>query len=114
MWCWEFIQFIIGGVLNPKEAKNGNILGRKLMKRRVLTEEMQNTREMSTTILAGAAHSVGNSCSREGKQKFNSDCRRSSRTSRDRHAARKLKKYNSFVALNADYHPPKSHAPKNN
>nr|XP_017241299.1 PREDICTED: uncharacterized protein LOC108214035 isoform X2 [Daucus carota subsp. sativus] len=110
---WAVEKFIIGGVLTPKEAKNGNILGRNMMKRRVLMEEMQNTREMSTTILAGAAHSVGNSCSREGKQKFSSDCRRSSRTSRDRHAARKLK-YTSFVALNADYHPPKSHAPKNN
>lgn len=103
------LQDIMGDVPTPREARNGNIGGRKMMKRRVLLKETAKAKEMANeraSKISGATHSVGN-CSHKGKRKMNIECRST-------HPHMKRFKMSSFVALNADYHPPKSHPPSHN
>ncbi|KAM7479790.1 hypothetical protein LguiA_028003 [Lonicera macranthoides] len=101
---------ILDGVPTAAEvAGSDKIGGRKMMMMKKKKDENIMNGELSSKI-SGATDNVGN-CNNKGKRKHNIDCRLRN-SSRRRHDV-KLK-MGSFAVLNADYHVPKSHPPKNN
>lgn len=109
------LQDILDAVPAPREARNGKTGGRKMMKRRVLLKEIGKDGDIKideeASKISGAAHK--GKCSHKGKRKLNIKRKTSGRGSIHHHMRIRVE-MSSFVALNADYHAPKSHPPKNN
>lgn len=102
------LQEILDAVPTPREVSNLKVGGRKMMKRSLLTRQMVKGKE---TMINLAASKISGADSK-GKKKLSTEFDMKVESVNYHHVMRD--DLSSFVALNADYHPPKSHPPKNN
>ncbi|KAL8134888.1 uncharacterized protein LOC141710974 [Apium graveolens] len=102
---------IFDAVPTPGEASNLKVGGRKMMKRRFLIEGKDTMIDLEASKFYSATDSNAVNRTKE-KRKLNKEFDMKVQGPNYLHVKRG--DLSSFVALNADYHPPKSHPPKNN
>lgn len=105
------LQDISDAVPTPQEASNLEVGGRKMINRRFLMKGKDTMISLEASKFSGATDSNAVNCTK-GKKKLNKEFDMKVEAANYLHVKRD--DLSSFVALNADYHPPKSHPPKNN
>ncbi|KAK1388033.1 hypothetical protein POM88_016211 [Heracleum sosnowskyi] len=103
-----FGKDILDAVPTPGEASNPTLGGREMMKRRLLTRQMVKGKDTMINLAASKIYGADS----KGKKKLTTEFDMKVESVNYQHVKRN--DLSSFVALNADYHPPKSHPPKNN